>query len=63
MSEQYFLQKCIQSAEDVKGSYTMMYDLDVDQETKAAYKEMVTEVSKHLTFLNGRLQYLKQVNS
>ena len=60
MSEQYFLQKCIVSAEDVKGSYTMMSDLDVDPETKQVYTQMRETVSKQLHFLNARLQTLKQ---
>ena len=63
MSEQYFLQKCIISAEDVKGSYSMMSNLDVDKQTKETYDNMVADVSRHLQFLNGRLKYLKQFNN
>jgi hypothetical protein len=62
MSEQYFIQKCITSAEDAKGSYSMMSNLDVDKETKQAYENMVTEISKHLHFLNNRYKYLQQQN-
>lgn len=62
MSEQYFLQKCIISAEDAKGSYSMMSHLDVDQQTKQVYDSMVADIGKHLNFLNDRLKYLKQLN-
>ena len=61
MSEQYFLKKCIISAEDAKGSYNMMANLDVDQGTKEQYDKMVADAGKHLTFLNSRLKYLKQL--
>lgn len=60
MSEKYFLQKCIISAEDAKGSYAMMSNLDVDQQTKEMYDRMVADTQKHLTFLNERLKYLKK---
>lgn len=60
MSEQYFLQKCMVAAEDAKGSYAMMANLDVDGQTKLAYENMVTEISKHLKFLNTRSQQLNQ---
>lgn len=60
MSEQYFLEKCIISAEDAKGSYSNMSHLDVDQQTQQMYKNMVYDTSKHLQFLNSRLEYLKQ---
>ena len=62
LSEQYFLQKCIISAEDAKGSYSMMSHLDVDQQTKQVYDSMVADIGKHLNFLNDRLKYLKQLN-
>lgn len=62
MSEQYFLQKCIISAEDAKGSYSMMSHLDVDQQTKQVYDSMVADIGKHLHYLNDRLKYLKQLN-
>ncbi|HOR12636.1 MAG TPA: hypothetical protein PKX46_01825 [Clostridia bacterium] len=48
MSEKYFLQKCIVAAEDAKGSYTMMSQLDVDSQTKQAYEGMANEISKQL---------------
>ena len=60
MSEQYFLQKCIISAEDAKGSYSMMSNLDVDQQAKQMYDSMVADIGKHLHYLNDRLKYLKQ---
>ena len=62
MSEQYFLKKCIISAEDAKGSYSVMANLDVDQQTKEQYDKMVADAGRHLAFLNGRLKYLKQLN-
>lgn len=62
LSEQYFLQKCIISAEDAKGSYSMMSHLDVDQQTKQVYDTMVADIGKHLHYLNARLKYLKQLN-
>lgn len=62
MSEEYFLQKCILSAEDAKGSYSMMSHLDVDQQTKQVYDSMVADIVKHLHYLNDRLKYLKQLN-
>ena len=60
MSEKYFLQKCIVAAEDAKGSYTMMSQLDVDSETKQAYEGMANEISRHLVFLNERTEKLQQ---
>ncbi len=63
MSEQYFLKKCIISAEDAKGSYSMMANLDIDQQVKEQYDIMVADVGQHLTFLNSRLKYLKQLNT
>ncbi len=60
MSEKFFLQKCIISAEDAKGSFSNMSNLDIDQQTKDAYKNMVQDISKHINFLYGRLDYLKQ---
>ena len=60
MSEQYFIQKCIISAEDAKGNYSMMAHLDVDKQTKQAYENMVTEINEQLHFLNNRYQYLQQ---
>lgn len=60
MSEKYFLQKCIISAEDAKGSYSMMSNLDVDPQTKQMYDSMVADTQKHLNFLNERLKYLKK---
>jgi len=62
LSEQYFLQKCIISAEDAKGSYSMMSHLDVDHQTKQVYDTMVADIGKHLHYLNDRLKYLKQLN-
>jgi hypothetical protein len=62
LSEQYFLEKCIISAEDAKGSYAMMAYLDVDPMTKQMYKGMVTDTDKHLQQLDNRLKYLKQLN-
>lgn len=62
MSELYFLQKCIISAEDAKGSYSMMSHLDVDQQTKQMYESMIADIGRHLQYLNGRLKYLKQQN-
>lgn len=62
MSERYFLQKCIISVEDAKGSYSMMSHLDIDKQTKQVYENMVSDVGKHLRFLNDRLKYLKQLN-
>ena len=63
MSEQYFLPKCIISAEDAKGSYSMMANLDVEEPAKEAYENMVADIGKHLHFLNERLKHLKQLNS
>lgn len=60
MSEQYFLEKCIQSAEDVKGSYSEMAHLDLDPVTKQMYTDMVTSATNNLNNLNKRLKYLKQ---
>lgn len=60
MSEKYFLQKCIVAAEDAKGSYTMMSQLDVDSQTKQAYEGMANEISKQLVFLNERTKKLQQ---
>ncbi len=48
MSEYYFLQKCIVSAEDTKGAYTMMSELDVDKQTKQVYDSMVLDITQHL---------------
>jgi hypothetical protein len=62
LSEQYFLEKCILSAEDAKGSYAAMAHLDLDPETKQMYMDMVTDASKHLHTLNNRLKFLKQQN-
>lgn len=60
MSEQYFLQKCIVTAEDAKASFSSMSILDLDQQTKEAYKSMVQDIGNHIEFLYNRLQYLKQ---
>ena len=63
MSEAYFLQKCIVTAEDAKGSYTDMSLMeDVDSAAKTAYEGMVSDIGKHLIFLNARLNYLNQRN-
>lgn len=59
MSEQYFLQKCITSVEDAKGSCTNMSNLDVEQPVKQEYDNIVKDITKHLCFLNNRLKYLK----
>lgn len=61
MSEKYFLQKCIISVEDAKGSYAMMSNLDVDPQTKEMYDNMVADSQKHLNLLNERLKYLKKL--
>jgi DNA primase len=60
LSEQYFLEKCIQSAEDVKESYAEMAHMDLDPSTKQMYKDMVTDATRHLHTLEGRLEFLKQ---
>ena len=60
MSEQYFLQKCIVSVEDAKGSCTNMSNLDVEQPIKQEYELIVKDITKHLGFLNSRLKYLKE---
>lgn len=60
MSEQYFLQKCMVTAEDAKASFSNMSNLDLDQQTKQAYKEAMEDMDKHIEFLNNRLNYLKQ---
>jgi hypothetical protein len=62
LSEQYFLEKCIVSVEDAKGSYTAMENLDLEPNAKQMYTNMVNDVSKHLNELNSRLKYLKQQN-
>ncbi len=59
MSEQYFLQKCIVTAEDAKASFSNMSNLDLDQQTKEAYKGMMQDIGKNIEFLYNRLQYLK----
>lgn len=60
MSEEYFLEKCIQTAEDVKGAYTEMSHMDLDPASRLMYKGMVTDATNHLKTLNNRLDYLKQ---
>ncbi len=60
MSEQYFLQKCIVTAEEAKASFSSMSNLDLDQQTKQAYKGMMQDIGKNIEFLYNRLQYLKQ---
>ena len=60
LSEQYFLEKTIQSAEDAKGAYMEMAHLNLDPATKQMYSDMVTSVTSHLSSLNKRLKYLKQ---
>ncbi len=62
MSEQYFLQKCIGSAEDAKGSYSAMANMDLDPMTKQMYEGMKTDVTNHIHTLESRLQYLKTLN-
>jgi hypothetical protein len=47
MSEQYFLQKCIVTAEDAKASFSNMSNLDLDQQTKEAYKGMMQDIGKN----------------
>ena len=59
-SEKYFLQKGILTAEDAKGSYAMMSRLDVDAQAKQAYENMVSDITRHLTFLNNRAKYLQK---
>lgn len=59
-SEQYFLEKCMVTAEDAKASFSSMSNLDLDQQTKQAYKGMMEDMGKHIEFLNNRLNYLKQ---
>jgi hypothetical protein len=58
----YFLQKCIISAEDAKGSYSQMSNLDIDPTTKEMYINMLTDLTKHLHYLNDRFNYLKKQN-
>jgi hypothetical protein len=60
MLEQYLLEKCIQTAEDAKGSYTEMSHLDLEPTVKQMYTMMVRDMTKHLKDLNARLNYLKQ---
>lgn len=63
LSENYFLQKCIISAEDAKGSYSQMSNLDLDPNTKEMYENMLTDLTRHLHYLNERLNFLKENNS
>lgn len=64
MSEQYFLQKCITTIEDAKGSYAMLAHLENnDFESKEMYNNMLKEIGNHLYYLNGRLKYLKNPNN
>ncbi len=62
LSEQYFLQKCIISAEDAKGSYAMMSHLAMDEQAKQVYSGMAHDIGRHLNYLNDRLKYLKQLD-
>lgn len=48
------------TAEDAKASFSNMSNLDLDQQTKQAYKEAMEDMDKHIEFLNNRLNYLKQ---
>lgn len=61
LSEQYFLQKCIISTEDAKGSYAMMGQLDIDEQIKQIYNSMMVDIGNHLAYLNNRLNHLKQM--
>ncbi|NLK21223.1 MAG: hypothetical protein GX308_03895 [Epulopiscium sp.] len=63
MSEQYFLEKCIITVEDTKGSYEAMAILDIDVEVKKMYRNMLTDITNHLYTLDNRLKHLKQANN
>lgn len=62
MSEQYFLKKCITTAEDAKGSYSLMSNIVMDQQVKQVYDSMTTDIGRHLQYLNDRLKYLKETD-
>jgi rubrerythrin len=57
------LQKAVAACEAAKGTYKVMAQSTEDQSAKAMFNEMSTDLDKHLSYLNNRVNYITQGNS
>lgn len=62
MTVQSDLQKAIAAAEAQKGTYAMFAESTDDQMAKAMFRQMAEDMDNHVKQLQGRLNYLNQVN-
>ena len=62
MTVQSDLEKVIAYCEAVKGNYAMMAHSTEDKQAKEMFNNMKSDIDNHMTFLNGRLEYLTQNN-
>lgn len=57
------LQKAVAACESAKGTYKVMAQSTDDKSAKSMYTEMSSDLERHLSYLNGRLNYITQANS
>ncbi len=56
------LQKVLASCEEIKGTYAKMAQTTQDSLAKEMFKSMVTDMNRHIQFLNDRLEFLNLSN-
>ncbi|WP_026476413.1 DUF1657 domain-containing protein [Alkaliphilus transvaalensis] len=62
MTVQKDLEKVLAYCEAIKGDYAVMAHSTEDQQTKQIFNNMKADIDKHMEFLSGRIEYLKQNN-
>ncbi|MHB1404246.1 MAG: DUF1657 domain-containing protein [Desulfitobacteriaceae bacterium] len=63
MTVQQDLQKAVASAQSALGTYSMFSQSTQDQSAKQMFQEMTKDMERHISMLNGRLNYVSQNNS
>lgn len=56
------LEKAVASSEAAQGTYMMFAESTTDQSAKSMYNAMADDVTRHMTQLRDRLDYLGQAN-
>lgn len=62
MTVQQDLQKAVASAQSALGTYSMFSQSTQDQSAKQMFQEMTKDMERHISMLNGRLNYVTQNN-
>jgi rubrerythrin len=57
------LEKALASAQSAKGTYMVAAQSTEDETAKQKYEQMANDIDSHISYLNGRVQYLNGMSN